>query len=36
MNSEETVVKKKEITIEDPLLITPEIEKIEDETTYNC
>ena len=33
MNSEETVVKKKEdSTIENPLLNTPEIEKIEDET----
>ena len=32
MNSEETVVKKEEITLEDPLLITPDIEKIEDET----
>ena len=32
MNCEETVVKKEEITLEDPLLITPEIEKIEEET----
>ena len=32
MNCEETVVKKEEITLEDPLLITPDIEKIEDET----
>ena len=31
MNSEETVVKKEEITGEDPLLITPEIAKIEDQ-----
>ena len=32
MNSKETVMKKEEITFEDSLLDTPEIEKIEDET----